>query len=68
MAMVARRYQGFDVCEDAVQEALAAAATQWRADGIPDVRDVPRVAHCRNRSSTASTRNTSSRGLNGFTM
>jgi RNA polymerase sigma factor (sigma-70 family) len=24
------------VCEDAVQEALAAAATQWRADGIPD--------------------------------
>ncbi|HZZ96330.1 MAG TPA: sigma-70 family RNA polymerase sigma factor [Jatrophihabitantaceae bacterium] len=36
LATVARRYQGFDVCEDAVQEALAAAATQWRAEGIPD--------------------------------
>ncbi len=36
LAAVARRHQGFDVCEDAVQEALAAAATQWRADGIPD--------------------------------
>jgi RNA polymerase sigma factor (sigma-70 family) len=36
LAVVARRYRGFDVCEDAVQEALAAAATQWRADGIPD--------------------------------
>jgi RNA polymerase sigma factor (sigma-70 family) len=36
LAVVARRYQGFDVCEDAVQEALAAAATQWPTDGIPD--------------------------------
>jgi RNA polymerase sigma factor (sigma-70 family) len=36
LAVVARRYPGFDVCEDAVQEALGAAATQWPADGIPD--------------------------------
>jgi predicted RNA polymerase sigma factor len=33
-AMV-RRHGDFDVCEDAVQEALLAAATQWPADGIP---------------------------------
>ncbi len=31
-----RRYGGFDTCEDAVQEALLAAAVQWRRDGIPD--------------------------------
>ncbi|WP_460653565.1 RNA polymerase sigma factor [Kribbella endophytica] len=31
-----RRYGGFDLCEDAVQEALLAAATQWPADGVPD--------------------------------
>ena len=36
LAAIARRHQGFDVCEDAVQEALTAAATQWRIDGIPD--------------------------------
>ncbi|GAA1612271.1 sigma factor-like helix-turn-helix DNA-binding protein [Kribbella sancticallisti] len=31
-----RRYGGFDTCEDAVQEALLAAALQWPADGVPD--------------------------------
>ena len=31
-----RRYGGFDTCEDAVQEALLAAATQWPVDGLPD--------------------------------
>ena len=31
-----RRYGGFDTCEDAVQEALLAAATQWPAEGVPD--------------------------------
>nr|WP_041290147.1 DUF6596 domain-containing protein [Kribbella flavida] len=31
-----RRYGGFDLCEDAAQEALLAAATQWPVDGIPD--------------------------------
>ena len=31
-----RRYGGFDTCEDAVQEALIAAATQWPVDGLPD--------------------------------
>lgn len=36
LATLSRRYPGFDVCEDAVQEALLAAATQWPADGIPD--------------------------------
>ncbi len=30
-----RRYGDFDVCEDAVQEALLAAALQWPADGVP---------------------------------
>ena len=30
-----RRYGDFDICEDAVQEALLAAALQWPADGVP---------------------------------
>jgi RNA polymerase sigma factor (sigma-70 family) len=33
---VARRYRDFDDAEDAVQEALLAAATQWPAEGTPD--------------------------------
>jgi hypothetical protein len=33
---VARRHGNFDDAEDAVQEALLAAATQWPADGLPD--------------------------------
>jgi RNA polymerase sigma factor (sigma-70 family) len=31
-----RRYGQFDVCEDAVQEALLEAATQWPDKGVPD--------------------------------
>jgi RNA polymerase sigma factor (sigma-70 family) len=31
-----RRYGRFDACEDAVQEALLAAATQWPREGRPD--------------------------------
>jgi RNA polymerase sigma factor (sigma-70 family) len=31
-----RRYGQFDACEDAVQEALLAAARQWPRDGVPD--------------------------------
>jgi RNA polymerase sigma factor (sigma-70 family) len=31
-----RRYAGLDSCEDAVQEALLAAAAQWPASGRPD--------------------------------
>jgi len=31
-----RRHRQFDACEDAVQEALLAAATQWVEQGIPD--------------------------------
>jgi RNA polymerase sigma factor (sigma-70 family) len=31
-----RRYGGFDTCEDAVQEALLAAAIQWPTEGMPD--------------------------------
>ena len=35
-ACCVRRFRQFDACEDAVQEALvAAAAVQWPADGIP---------------------------------
>jgi RNA polymerase sigma factor (sigma-70 family) len=30
-----RRYAGFDTCEDAVQEALLAAAVQWPTEGMP---------------------------------
>jgi predicted RNA polymerase sigma factor len=29
LTAVVRRYGGFDECEDAVQEALLAAATRW---------------------------------------
>ncbi|HEX4700736.1 MAG TPA: DUF6596 domain-containing protein [Pseudonocardiaceae bacterium] len=36
LGAVVRRYGGFDRCEDAVQEALLAAALQWPADGVPD--------------------------------
>jgi predicted RNA polymerase sigma factor len=35
LAAVVRRYGHFDTAEDAVQEALLAAATQWPAEGIP---------------------------------
>jgi RNA polymerase sigma factor (sigma-70 family) len=31
-----RRHGRFDACEDAVQEALLAAAVQWPRDGVPD--------------------------------
>lgn len=31
-----RRYGRFDACEDAVQEALLAAAQKWAADGVPE--------------------------------
>jgi RNA polymerase sigma factor (sigma-70 family) len=31
-----RRYRDFGVCEDAVQEALIAAAKQWPEQGLPD--------------------------------
>jgi RNA polymerase sigma factor (sigma-70 family) len=36
LGAVVRRYGHFDEAEDAVQEALLAAATQWPADGTPD--------------------------------
>ncbi len=36
LGAVVRRYGHFDTAEDATQEALLAAATQWPADGIPD--------------------------------
>jgi RNA polymerase sigma factor (sigma-70 family) len=35
LATLVRRYGDFDTCEDAVQEALLAAALQWPADGTP---------------------------------
>lgn len=35
LAAVARRYGDFAAAEDAVQEALLAAATQWPVDGVP---------------------------------
>jgi RNA polymerase sigma factor (sigma-70 family) len=36
LGALVRRHGRFDACEDAVQEALLAAATQWPADGLPD--------------------------------
>ncbi|NEE01482.1 sigma-70 family RNA polymerase sigma factor [Phytoactinopolyspora halotolerans] len=36
VARLVRRYGDFDSCEDAVQEALLAAAQQWPVDGVPD--------------------------------
>ena len=36
LAALVRRYGHFDEAEDAVQEALLAAATQWPRDGRPD--------------------------------
>jgi len=35
LAALLRRYSRFDLCEDAVQEALLAAAVQWPAQGHP---------------------------------
>jgi RNA polymerase sigma factor (sigma-70 family) len=35
LGAVVRRYGHFDIAEDAVQEALLAAATQWPAEGLP---------------------------------
>ena len=36
LGAIVRRYGQFDACEDAVQEALLAAATQWPQECIPD--------------------------------
>jgi RNA polymerase sigma factor (sigma-70 family) len=36
LAVLVRRRGDFDACEDAVQEALLAAAVQWPAEGLPD--------------------------------
>ena len=36
LGVLVRRYGQFDLGEDAVQEALLAAAVQWPADGVPE--------------------------------
>jgi RNA polymerase sigma factor (sigma-70 family) len=36
LGALVRRYGNFDIAEDAVQEALLAAATQWPVEGVPD--------------------------------
>ena len=36
LGVMVRRFRDFAACEDAVQEALIAAAAQWMRDGIPD--------------------------------
>jgi RNA polymerase sigma factor (sigma-70 family) len=36
LGAVVRRYGHFDIAEDAVQEAMLAAATQWPIEGLPD--------------------------------
>jgi RNA polymerase sigma factor (sigma-70 family) len=35
LGALVRRYGDFDACEDAVQEALLAAATRWSTEGVP---------------------------------
>ena len=35
LGVLVRRHGQFDLCEDAVQEALLAAAVQWPAEGVP---------------------------------
>ncbi|GII34270.1 RNA polymerase sigma factor [Planotetraspora mira] len=35
LGVLVRRYGDFGTCEDAVQEALLAAAVQWAAEGVP---------------------------------
>jgi RNA polymerase sigma factor (sigma-70 family) len=36
LGVLVRRHGRFDACEDAVQEALLAAALQWPQEGVPD--------------------------------
>jgi len=36
LGIVVRRFRDFAAAEDAVQEALLAAARQWPRDGLPD--------------------------------
>lgn len=36
LGALVRHYGGFETCEDAVQEALLAAALQWPVEGVPD--------------------------------
>jgi len=36
LGALVRRYGHFDAAEDAMQEALLAAATQWQAESMPD--------------------------------
>jgi RNA polymerase sigma factor (sigma-70 family) len=36
LGAVMRRYRNFSACEDAVQEALIAAATHWPGEGLPN--------------------------------
>lgn len=36
LGAIVRRFSDFSAAEDAVQEALLAAATQWPAEGVPD--------------------------------
>ena len=36
LAVLVRRYGDFEACEDAMQEALIAAAAQWPAERVPD--------------------------------
>ena len=35
LGALVRHYSDFDTCEDAVQEALLAAAVQWPREGVP---------------------------------
>ena len=41
LAALVRRHGHFDTCEDAVQEALVAAAVQWPAEGLPENPKLP---------------------------
>jgi RNA polymerase sigma factor (sigma-70 family) len=49
LSALVRRHGGFDACEDAVQDALLAAAVQWPADGVPE-RPLPWLLRVAGRS------------------
>ncbi|MEO8878247.1 MAG: DUF6596 domain-containing protein [Polyangiaceae bacterium] len=36
LGAIVRKFRDFSACEDAVQEALIAASTQWAKDGVPE--------------------------------
>ena len=51
LGILVRKYDRFDACEDAVQEALLAASQQWPETGLPGT---PSAGHCTAAAKSAS--------------